>query len=233
MSWAREEVERGRAGAGAAFVADAQTDGRGRHGRSWASVPGKGLYLTVVLPGSLAAPSLTLAAALAVAEAVEEATGVSPELKWPNDLLVGGRKLGGVLAEVVPSADDTAVLLGVGINVTHDEQDFGPELAPRATSVRLAGGACGGPGQLLPAMLDRLGARLADFERHGFGSLVEPFLSRSVFRPGDRLEIAREGQPDWPATFRGLDAEGRLLVEESPQPLASGTVLRVRRGGAS
>ncbi len=233
MAWARDEVERGRAAPGAAFVADAQTAGRGRHGRSWSSPAGKGLYLTVVLPESLAAPSVTLAAALAVAEAVEAVSGVSPRLKWPNDLLLGERKLGGVLGEVVPGGNGAAVLLGIGINVGQDERDFGPDLAAHATSLRLAGGSCREPSAVLPAVLERLEDRLAEFERHGFGALAARYLERAAFAPGDRLEIEREGQPGWTATFRGLDPEGRLVVDESPQPLASGTVLRVRRRGAS
>lgn len=229
MAWARDELESGRAGPGAAFLADAQTAGRGRHGRSWSSVPGKGLYLTLILPESLAAPSVTLAAALAVAEAVESACGVSPHLKWPNDLVLGERKLGGVLAEVVPDGKGAVVLLGIGVNVSQEEGDFGSDLAPRATSVRLAGGRCREPGELLSVLLERLSGRLAELERKGFTALAPAYLVRAAFGQGDRLEIAREGQPDWMATFRGLDAEGRLLVEESPEPLASIAVLRVRR----
>jgi BirA family biotin operon repressor/biotin-[acetyl-CoA-carboxylase] ligase len=232
MVWAREEVEDGRAAPGAVFVADAQSAGRGRHGRAWSSSAGKGLYLTVVLPDSMVEPSVTLAGALAVAEAIERASGVSPRIKWPNDLLVGERKLGGVLGEIVPAKDGVAVLLGIGVNVGQDESDFGPDLAPHATSLRLLGSTSAHPAALLPEVLERLADRLEAFERGGFAALASSYLARAAFTAGDRLEIECRGE-SWTATFRGLDPAGRLLVEESPQPLASGTVLRVRRRKAS
>jgi BirA family biotin operon repressor/biotin-[acetyl-CoA-carboxylase] ligase len=229
MTWARAEVEGGRASPGAAFLAEAQTAGRGRHGRSWSSSPGKGLYLTVVLPESLAEASVTLAGALATAEAVERVWRVSPRIKWPNDLVVGERKLGGVLGEIVPVADHSVVLLGIGVNVGQEEADFGSDPGPQATSLRLLLGVPVEPRALLPELFGRLRERLEAFERGGFGALASGYLARAAFEAGDRLDIERDGEPVLTATFRGLDPAGRLLVEETPQPLPSGTVLRVRR----
>ena len=95
---------------GAVVIADEQTAGRGRRGRTWFSPPGSGLYISVVLTLARARVDrdramalLTLAAGVALAEAVEAVTGLSIEIKWPNDLLLGGRKLGGILAEAVAS----------------------------------------------------------------------------------------------------------------------------------
>lgn len=111
---------------GQVIVADRQSAGRGRRGRSWHSAPGLGLWFTVVLED--APEGLVFAAALAVRDAVAEA---SPTIKWPNDVLIGGRKVCGILAE----RRDAITALGIGINVAHAEDDFPPEL--RATAVSL------------------------------------------------------------------------------------------------
>ena len=124
---------------GSVVVADQQTAGRGRRGHGWFSPPGSGLYVSVVLAPATARADparatmlLTLAAGVAIAEGVERAAGLTVDLKWPNDLMVAGRKLGGILAE---GSGDT-VVLGYGINVL--ETAFPPELANRATSLESA-----------------------------------------------------------------------------------------------
>src|SRR5579883_3273587 len=127
---------------GTLFVAEEQTAGRGRQGHSWASPAGQGIYLSLILrpPGPPAgALALNLAAGIAVADAARAAAGVDADLRWPNDLLVHGRKAGGVLLEM--SAEATRIqhlVLGIGVNVNQSE--FPPELAPLATSLRLAAG---------------------------------------------------------------------------------------------
>src|SRR5262249_594491 len=111
-------AERG-AGEGCVIVADTQTAGRGRHGRSWCSPPGAGLYVSLVLrPLPHALPLLTVGAGVAVAEGIRAATGLAPALKWPNDVYVGSRKLAGILAEAGAAPDGAQhVVLGVGINL--------------------------------------------------------------------------------------------------------------------
>src|SRR5439155_4982688 len=125
---------------GTVVLADAQTAGRGRRGREWFSPPGSGLYVSVVLrPGRSLSGStdratrlLTLAAGVALVEAVETATGLAVDLKWPNDLYVGRHKLAGILAEGAGDAND-AIVLGYGINVR--AAAYPPELRDRATSL--------------------------------------------------------------------------------------------------
>ena len=128
---------------GAVVIADAQTAGRGRRGRVWFSPPSAGLYVSVILaPGRArvsperATALLTLSAGVALSEAVERITGLAPAIKWPNDLLVGRRKLAGILAEGVASAGSAglqAVVLGYGINVM--SATYPPELASIVTSL--------------------------------------------------------------------------------------------------
>lgn len=131
---------------GAVVVADAQTRGRGRAGRRWHLAPGTGLALSLLLsagPDRRRLATLPLVAGLALALALD-GFGLRARLKWPNDLLAGGRKLAGVLAEsrrlASPGADGRdAAVLGVGVNVSATEADFPPELRGRATSLAIEG----------------------------------------------------------------------------------------------
>jgi BirA family biotin operon repressor/biotin-[acetyl-CoA-carboxylase] ligase len=127
---------------GTTVIADHQTRGRGRDGRGWHDAPGRGLALSILLhPGCdrAAVATAPLVAGLALALGLER-LGVDAELKWPNDLLLGGRKLAGLLCESRRRADGTdAFVVGAGVNVTQREDDFPPELRAQATSLSLAG----------------------------------------------------------------------------------------------
>ncbi len=114
---------------GAAVVAEQQTAGQGRLGRSWHSEPGSGLYCTMVLPPS---PVLTLALGLAVKNAILDAAGLCCDIRWPNDLMLGDKKVAGILVQVV----ERRALAGIGINVNH--RQFPPELESEATSLWLS-----------------------------------------------------------------------------------------------
>jgi BirA family transcriptional regulator, biotin operon repressor / biotin---[acetyl-CoA-carboxylase] ligase len=151
-------------------VAESQAAGRGRRGRLWIDEPGASLLASVVLRPRLDAtrlPLLSLAAAVAVAEALAAMTGLVPRLKWPNDVLVGGRKIAGILLESrlgpVP-----LVVLGIGINLL--QRTFPPALAGRATSVARETTRAVDREALLSGLLEGLDRRRADLER---GALVE------------------------------------------------------------
>ena len=119
---------------GTVVAADTQTAGRGRLGRSWSSPIGAGVYFSVILRPPTRVPLLTLAAGVAVAQGLQAATGLTPDLKWPNDVYVGNRKLAGILAEGGTSKGSIPfVVLGIGINVL--AVTLPSELASRATSV--------------------------------------------------------------------------------------------------
>ena len=122
---------------GLAVLADEQTAGRGRRGRQFFSAAGKGLYASVLLQPNCDAvllPTLTAWAAVAVHDAIEKVCGVSAAIKWPNDLVVGGKKLCGILTELV-TMPKPSVILGIGINLTQTAADFGTALAPIAVSL--------------------------------------------------------------------------------------------------
>ena len=164
----RYALDAARAGeaAGLVVVADHQTAGRGRLGRTWEAPAGASLLVSVLLRPDLrpdAVHLLTMAAGLAMADAVEAVAGFAPTLKWPNDLLAGSRKLAGMLteAEVVDGAV-RAVVVGIGVNVQW--QEFPPEIAETATACNLVAGHDVSRDALLDAFVERYGARLVDLD---------------------------------------------------------------------
>ena len=144
-------------------LADRQTRGRGRWGRNWTADAGQSVLMSVLLPdAALSAETLTLAAGVACAAAVERRTGCTVSLKWPNDLLIDGRKLAGILIETVPGrVEEPATrkfVLGLGLNVNQQSADFPPELSQRATSLRLATGQAWDRLSIIDALLSELDA---------------------------------------------------------------------------
>jgi BirA family biotin operon repressor/biotin-[acetyl-CoA-carboxylase] ligase len=128
---------------GLVIFAEKQRAGRGRLGRSWQSPPRQGLWFSVLLRPTAPVdfwPELTFCAALAVAEAAEAETGCAATIKWPNDVLIAGRKVCGILLESHQARPPGFVVIGIGLNVRQQTEDFAPELRERATSLRLAAG---------------------------------------------------------------------------------------------
>jgi BirA family biotin operon repressor/biotin-[acetyl-CoA-carboxylase] ligase len=211
---------------GCVIVADAQTAGRGRRGRVWVSPPGAGLYVSVVLrPPSSAAPLLTLAAGVAVAEGIEAATGLSPRVKWPNDLFVespsaaaGTRKLAGILAEATSRA---AVVVGVGINV--QPAAYPPEIASRATSIESELGRVVDRGLVLAECLTALAARYEAVQALRIDGVLSAWRSRAAWTFGRRVEWDSGGTIQH-GVAHDVDADGALLVR------TAGGLMRVVSG---
>lgn len=207
----------GREGApsGSLWLADSQSAGKGRLGRHWESKPGLGLYFSLLLRPAMRAamaPLTTLAVGLGLAEALRGQGLQDLIVKWPNDLLVGGRKLGGVLTEMVHRGEAVDFLvIGVGINVAHEMTDFSPELQGSATSLRQAQGRNWDRFELLeilqPAIVSAVD-RLLDQGPAELCRLWEErsgMAGRTVAYAGDK-GLARAGR------VLGLDPEGRLRV---------------------
>jgi BirA family transcriptional regulator, biotin operon repressor / biotin---[acetyl-CoA-carboxylase] ligase len=196
------------AAAGVTVVADAQTAGRGRAGRTWWSPPGAGLYVSVILrPGAGAMRLLTLAAGVATAEGLAAATGLEVHVKWPNDLYVGARKIGGILAE---SGDGLRhVVVGIGINLRLDACP--PDLTARATSIEVELGRAAERGLVLGECLSALDARCRELEADGASGIVAAWrvrAARTFGRPVEWDEADRRRQ----GTVEDLAADGALLV---------------------
>lgn len=148
---ARDHATNG-ADEGTLVVADYQAAGRGRKGRVWFAPPGTSLLCSLILrpPSSVAHSAwLTLAGGIAVVDALSELTDLQPRLKWPNDVLIGGLKVAGVLAESFREGNGTVCVLGVGINVNQQVEQFPSELADQATSLALQAGREYRPADLL------------------------------------------------------------------------------------
>ncbi len=171
-----EMAERGTAD-GTIVVADTQTAGRGRRGRVWHDAPGDSLLVSIVLRPRLNVadlPKLSLAAAVAVAEAIDLTTGLDARLKWPNDVLVNGRKVAGILLESRIVAEPI-VVAGIGVNLR--QRTFPAELAETATSVDLEGGRAVGREELLEAVLAAFERWRRGLEREGFAALRARWLT--------------------------------------------------------
>jgi BirA family transcriptional regulator, biotin operon repressor / biotin---[acetyl-CoA-carboxylase] ligase len=230
----REAAQRAEAGAaeGTLVTADLQTEGRGRLGRRWESSAGGGLAFSLVLrppESALRTAALTLACGLGVARGIARSVGVACDLRWPNDVLVGERKLAGVLVEAsVEGGRTKSVVVGVGLNVNQPE--FPPPLAAIATSLRIETGREHDREALLEAVLvaleDAYGLLLAG----GPTAVVEAFSRASSYARGK--VVAVEGGPvEWSGVTAGLDADGRLLVRVADGrvvPVVAGSVRRAR-----
>jgi BirA family biotin operon repressor/biotin-[acetyl-CoA-carboxylase] ligase len=197
---------------GSVVVAGQQTAGRGRRGHTWFSPPGSGLYVSVVLTPSAARVDppratmlLTLAAGVAIAEGVEAATGLTVDLKWPNDLMVSGRKLAGILAE---GGGDT-VVLGYGINVL--ETAFPPELRERATSLQSELGRAVARDLVLDETLAALSQRYGDLVDGRFDAILDAWRRRAPAASGARVTWTTNNATLSGVTD-GIDDRGALLV---------------------
>jgi BirA family biotin operon repressor/biotin-[acetyl-CoA-carboxylase] ligase len=206
---------------GVVVVADAQTAGRGRRGHSWFSPAGAGLYVSVILtPGLAADPAratalLTIAAGVALADAIAASTGLPVDLKWPNDLYVSRRKLGGILAEASATGTSIdAVVLGYGINI--GPAAFPPELADRATSLESELGRSVDRHDVFVETLASLGARYDDLLAGRFDGILDAWRRRSPSARGARVQWTTPSGPASGVTV-GIDDDARLLVRTEKQ----------------
>ena len=215
MDAARVLAEEGAAD-GTVVVAAEQTSGRGTKGRLWLSPPGVGLYLTYILkPGKEEVPDLTLlplASGLAAQEALVALGMAEARLKWPNDLVAGRRKLGGVLCEsVYRNGRPSFALIGVGLNLNQTEKDFPPDLRPLATSVRLATGKETDRDVALFALNETLGRWLRVLREGRRMELLAAYEERLVFRRGYRIILATAAGRE-ELFYNGLTANGELRL---------------------
>jgi BirA family biotin operon repressor/biotin-[acetyl-CoA-carboxylase] ligase len=205
----------GGAGAGLVCSAEQQSAGRGRRGRAWVSPFARNLYLSVVWQyhqGAAALEGLSLAVGVAVARALV-ANGLPPvQLKWPNDVVYRGAKLGGVLLEMTGDAAGTCqVIVGVGLNVAMpDAAATGIDQAWTDIET-ISGGVRPGRNTLLAALLNKLLPLLANFEQQGFGPWRDEWLALDAFA-GESV-VLHSGAQDTTGVARGVDARGALQLE--------------------
>jgi BirA family biotin operon repressor/biotin-[acetyl-CoA-carboxylase] ligase len=221
---ARELAEEG-AAHGELVVAERQTGGRGRRGRTWASPPGLNLYFSAVLRPDLPpqrASEITLAASVALCHAVRQA-GVPARIKWPNDLVVGGRKLAGILTELAADPDRVEwVVLGVGVNLNALPADFPEEVRAGATSLAMERGQPVPRALFAAAALALLEEWLDRLEGEGFAPVREEWRALSDTL-GREVRVAVDGR-EVEGVAEDVDETGALLVR------SGGALVRVLSG---
>lgn len=175
---------------GTAVIAAHQREGRGRRGRTWSAPPDTALLTSIVVRPAVPAkdvPLYSLVAALATADTVAQLGAVAPRLKWPNDVLVGGRKIAGILLESRTIGSETVVAIGIGVNLRQGE--FPADLEGRATSIRLETGREVTPDEALAALRSALGAWRERFERDGVAPVRQRWLALAD-TIGRRVQVA-------------------------------------------
>ena len=205
---------------GVVVSADEQTAGRGRRGHVWHSPPGSGLYVSVILePGAArvdpdrATMLVTLMAGVALVEGILAATGLQPDLKWPNDLVVGRRKLAGILSEGVGASIAggrvSTVVVGYGINIA--QTAYPPEVAARATSLESELGRSIDRAIVFAQTLASLASRYDDLLAGRFDAILEAWRRRAPAAAGARVRWTSPAGPQSGVTA-GIDERGALLV---------------------
>jgi len=219
---------------GEVVIAEQQTRGRGRLARSWESPPYVNLYCSVILRPALPpprAPQITLAAAVALSDAVADFSPVPPVIKWPNDILAGGKKLAGVLTEAVSDSRKIQfVILGIGVNLNYALEAMPPEIRRRATSLALLAGQSVSREDFLRRLIQDLDRCYANLEERGFAALAPQW----DLRFGLRGRAVRVEMTDGAITGRalGIDADGLLIVESAGERhrIVAGDVIPVEDG---
>jgi BirA family biotin operon repressor/biotin-[acetyl-CoA-carboxylase] ligase len=183
---------------GTVVGADEQTAGVGRHGRAWHSPKGAGLYVSIVLRLPRTLPVVMLALGLAAREAIAETTRLAPDLRWPNDVLIDGRKCAGIIAQL----EGDAVIAGIGINVSQTE--FPPEI--EATSLLLAGAAV-----KRDDVLNNLVEAVDRYCTEAPETILRLFEAASSYARGRRVRVEQDAIE---GVTRGLDPSGFLIVRQ-------------------
>ena len=222
-------LARGGASEGTVVIADEQRGGKGRLGRSWVSPPGVNLYLSLILRPAVSTiliPQINLLAAVAVADTIIEVCGLSPSIKWPNDVLIDEKKVCGILAEMQTEAGIVqSVVLGIGVNINASLSAFPPELLDKASSLFLVGGKTVDRAVFTASLLthleklyilwleERFPALRSAWERHAAG-----LLGKQIIVAAPEGTIA--------GTVLGLDDDGALLLRDQDR----GAVRRILAG---
>jgi len=213
----REAHDRARGGAreGTVILADYQSRGKGRLGRSWESPPGANLYLSIILrpPISLShAPQITLLAGVAAARALSAVSGLECLVKWPNDIFLRGKKLAGILAEMEGEGSKVQfVILGIGVNVNWRREDFPADLGGTATSLHAESGKEISRAGAAAGLFRELEKEYTAFIREGFSARLREEWNRLSWINGKQVTLS---SPEGALCGRavGLDTDGALLL---------------------
>jgi BirA family biotin operon repressor/biotin-[acetyl-CoA-carboxylase] ligase len=195
-------------------VADRQISGKGRRGRSFDSPGGVGIFMTLLLKPDFSpnkASMLTLLSGMAVCEGLKESTGLETMIKWPNDLVVNGKKVCGILTEMSAEIECiNYVIIGIGINVNNT--DFPPEIANVATSVQLETGKQARRSDLIACVVRHLKRYYDIFQKTGDLSLLKDEYNRHMINKDRKILVVR-GDESFEAVAKSIDDDGELIIE--------------------
>jgi BirA family biotin operon repressor/biotin-[acetyl-CoA-carboxylase] ligase len=216
---------------GTIILAEEQTAGRGRVGRNWYSEKSSGIYMSVLLRPEISpvqAPLITLLAGLAVYDSVRESTGLQPDIRWPNDLLLQGKKFCGILTEMNAEPERVHfVAVGIGVNVNHAKMP--EELVPTATSLRIVTSKSCSRLELLARLLRCLDRYYNQFLRQGPQLIIDQWCASSTYSEGKRVKVVAPAET-FTGRTAGLDATGLLRVigdDGRVQTVLAGDVLEI------
>ena len=213
---------------GTAVVADCQSGGRGRLGRKWISPSGVNIYISIVLRPPLTpleAPRITLVSALSVVETIKEISpGIVPKIKWPNDVLLNGRKVSGILTEMNSEMDRiNFIIVGAGINVNMTGDMFPEELRYAATSLKEETGGIIDRAKVIKVFLGKFEDHYNSYVKDGFKALSERWEAHSCLK-GRYVEVDRLSN-NIKGMVEGIDGDGALLIKKS-----DGKIVRIVSG---
>lgn len=198
---------------GTLFIADRQSAGKGRRGRTWSSPPGESIYMTILLRPSITpsrAPMLTLVMGLSVAEAVREVTGADAKIKWPNDIVINKKKVCGILTEMATEMMYVNyVVIGVGINV--NQRQFPGELAGMAASLCGETGKVYRRSEIIAAVMERFEKNYETFLVSGDLSGLKKAYDAVLVNCGQEVKVLEPGN-EYIAVAEGIDQVGELIV---------------------
>lgn len=200
---------------GAVVIAEAQTRGQGRLGRHWVSPAHLNLYVSFILRPRLdpaESAKTTLLAAVAVADALKEQAPCAPRIKWPNDVLLRGRKVAGILSELACEPGRTLfVIVGIGVNLNYPRALMSPDIRDRATSVMEERGAAVDRVRFTQSLVRHLENRYIEFEERGFAPIAERWNEHA--RMDGQWVRARMPEEELVGRVRELDGDGFLVLE--------------------
>lgn len=200
---------------GTTVIADSQSGGKGRLGRVWASPPGVNLYCSIILRPPIqpmAASQLTFLSVVALARAIEQMTNLSPRIKWPNDILIDGRKVAGLLNEMSAETDKVNfVVLGIGVNLNMTVDQFPSDLRHPATSILIESGVRVRRTDFARCLLRELDEVYATFLQKGYDPVRGEWLQRSRLA-GEQVTVSDNGRVT-AGRVLGIDEYGALLLE--------------------
>lgn len=225
---AKQLAERG-AKSGTLIIADSQSAGKGRRGRSWTSPPGTGIWMSLILRPQIlpsCASMLTLVAAMAVSDGIDKETGLNSQIKWPNDIVVDGRKVCGILTEMSAELDGIHyVVVGMGINA--NTKEFPEEIAETATSLCRQTGQTVWRSQIIAAVMEAFEGYYDKFMESRDLSLLYDAYNKKLANYG-REVMVMSSTGNYQGVSHGINQKGELLVE-----LPDKTVTKVVSGEVS